>query len=452
MGSFHWRILRLVGLGMFFDGFDNTMGAGVLGTLVKEGWSTLDMNAHYISITFAGLAVGAMMAGVLGDRFGRKFAYQFNLAIFGALCIASAFAPSMAWLTALRFVMGIGLGAEYVVGYGMVSEFVPPSKRGWAIGLISVVSMSSSFVVGLTGWLVIPALGWRPMYLIGGAGALWVWFLRRKLPESPRWLEARGRNAEAEQIMARLEAEAAAVSGKPLPPLPSAALHPAAPAWVPISVLFSKPVIVRTMLAIGVCIVALMGSYSFSSWVPTFFVKQGMSVSKSLGFATVMALGSAIGPLIGMLTSDRIGRRRGILLTAVWCGVSGLAYSQQTSSLGILVFGFMLQGGMSLMIGFGLAAYTPELFPTEYRFRGSGFAQMIGRISVVVSPYIVVSLFESFGLPAVMYAIAGLYLALALGVLLFGIETNHRSLEAIAAEPDAMLAGAVPPARTTGPS
>jgi putative MFS transporter len=431
MGAFHWRILSLIGLGMFFDGFDNQMAAGVLGTLVKEGWSTMEMNAHYISISFAGLATGAMMTGFLGDRFGRKFAYQFNLAIFGVMCILSAFAPSMTWLTAMRFVMGIGIGAEYVVGYGMVSEFVPPQRRGWALGLISVVSMSSTFAVNLTGLFVIPALGWRPMYLIGGVGALIVWFLRRKLPESPRWLEARGRTAEAEQVMAAIEAEAS--KGQPLPPVRSIAI--VVPAWVPVSVLFSRAVRARTFLAMAVCITCLMGSYSFSYWVPTFFIKQGMSVTKSLGFATVMALGSSLGPVIGMLTSDWIGRRRGILYTALWCGVCGLLYSQQTNSTGVLVFGFMLQGGMSLMIGFGLAGYTPELFSTAYRFRGAGLAQMTGRISVIASPYIVVSLYDAYGLGAVLYAIAGLYFSLAIGILLFGIETNRRSLEALA--PDA---------------
>lgn len=428
MGAFQWKVLGLVGLGMFFDGFDNQMAAGVLGTLVKQGWSNLEMNARYISVTFAGLAVGALMTGLVGDRFGRRFAYQFNLLIFGSMCLFSMFAPSMTWLTVLRFFMGIGIGAEYVCGYGMVSEFMPPQRRGWALGLISVVSMASTFTVNFIGLFVIPAFGWRPMYLIGGCGALWVWFLRRKLPESPRWLEARGRYVEAETIMQEIEAEASKMA--PLAPVTAVAAPP--PAQVPISVLFSRGVIARTLLAMAVCITCLVGSYSFSYWVPTFFVKQGMSVSKSLGFATVMALGSSLGPVVGMLTSDWIGRRRGTLFTALWCGVFALAYSQQTDPTWVLVFGFFLQGGMSLMIGFGLGGYTPELFATEYRFRGSGLAQMAGRIAVIASPYMVVSLYNAYGLPSVLYAIASLYLLLALGVLLFGIETNQRSLEAIA--------------------
>ncbi len=429
MSAFHWRILTLVGAGMFFDGFDNQMASSVLGKLVQEGWSDMQTNAHFISVTFAGLAVGALSTGIIGDKYGRRFAYQFNLAIFGTMCLASMLAPSMTVLTILRFFMGIGIGAEYVVGYGMVCEFVPPQKRGWALGLISVVSMSSTFGVNLVALLVIPAFGWRPMYLVGGIGALWVWFLRRKMPESPRWLESRGRYEEAEAIMTEIEAEVASV--QPLPPVPPGA-GTGVTQTVPISVLFTRPVIGRTLLAMAVCITCLMGSYSFSYWVPTFFIKSGMSVTKSLSYATFQAFGSSLGPVVGMLLSDRIGRRRGILWTTLACGVFGLLYSQFPTANGALVFGFLLQGGMSLMIGFGLAAYTPELFPTEYRFRGAGVAQMVGRLSVIVSPYIVVSLFDNYGLPAVLYAISGLYLAMAVGIMVFGIETNQRSLEALA--------------------
>lgn len=290
--------------------------------------------------------------------------------------------------------------------------------------------MSSTFAVNLIGLLVIPTLGWRPMYLIGGVGALWVWFLRRKLPESPRWLETRGRLAEAEAVMSAIETETEAGQPGTLTPVPQgAAVHAQI---VPISVLFSRPVIGRTLLAMAVCITCLMGSYSFSYWVPTFFIKSGMSVTKSLSYATIQALGSSLGPVVGMLLSDRVGRRRGILFTSLACGIFGLLYSQVPTAGGALVFGFLLQGGMSLMIGFGLAAYTPELFPTQYRFRGAGIAQMTGRLSVIASPYIVVSLFDAYGLPAVLYAISGLYLAMAVGIALFGIETNQRSLEALA--------------------
>src|SRR5579875_2861031 len=112
ISSFHWRILRLIGYGMFLDAFDVYLAGGVLGALVKEGWSDLSSNGKFISATFAGMVIGAWLAGVLGDRYGRRFSYQFNLLVFGLASLAGAAAPSMGWLIAARFVMGIGLGAE----------------------------------------------------------------------------------------------------------------------------------------------------------------------------------------------------------------------------------------------------------------------------------------------------------------------------------------------------
>ena len=99
-------------------------------------WSTPAQNANFISMTFAGMVVGAWVAGVTGDHYGRRFSYQINLLIFGLASLAGAAAPSMDWLIAARFVMGIGLGAEIVVGYVTLSEFTPPQSRGrWGAGL-----------------------------------------------------------------------------------------------------------------------------------------------------------------------------------------------------------------------------------------------------------------------------------------------------------------------------
>ncbi len=439
MGPFHWRVLRLVALGMFFDTFDNSMAAGILASLVQSGWSTLALNAHFISATFVGLSIGAALAGFLGDKFGRRFAYQFNLLVFGSMCLVSATAPSMDWLIVTRGIMGIGLGAEYVTGYSMVSEFVPPGRRGWALALVNLVSTSAGFVVSLVGFAVIPTIGWRAMFVIGGIGALWVWYLRKSLPESPRWLEQVGRNEEAERLLRQIEQE----SGVQAPPPLAPAAPP--PRSVPISVLFTKPVIRRTLLAMGINVVCLVGAYSFTSWVPTFFVKQGLSVTKSLGFMTAMTLGNLAGPAIGMLVSDRIGRLRGLIFTALACAVVGFIYPQLSSPLPIVICGFLLVTGMSLMIGFGLGAYTPELFPTEYRFRGNGIGQMTGRMAVIASPYIVVALYDAYGVGGAVGAVAVLYLVLAAALLCFGIETNQRPLEALA--PEAVSSGAVAAAR-----
>src|ERR1700721_2060215 len=130
---FHYRMLGLIGGGMFLDAFEIYLQGAVLAALLSIGWSTPAMNANFISITFAGMVVGAWAAGILGDRYGRRFSYQANLLIFGLASLAGAAAPSMAWLIAARFMMGIGLGAEIVVGYFPISGLTPPPSRGsWA--------------------------------------------------------------------------------------------------------------------------------------------------------------------------------------------------------------------------------------------------------------------------------------------------------------------------------
>ena len=193
ISSFHYRIMWLIGAGMFFDGFDIYLAGNVLGSLVKSGFSTLALNAQFISLTFAGMVVGAFATGFLGDRFGRRFTYQFNLALFGLASIAAAFAPTMQALIAIRFITGIGLGAEIVVGYATLTEFVPPSVRGKWLGGMVVFVVTALPIASLIGLFVIPRIGWHWMFAIAGVGALVVWYLRKSLPESPRWLESAGR-------------------------------------------------------------------------------------------------------------------------------------------------------------------------------------------------------------------------------------------------------------------
>ena len=142
-------------------------------------------------------------------RFGRRFTYQINLLIFGLASLAAAFAQDMNQLIACRFVQGLGLGAEIVVGYSTLTEFVPPKTRGRWLSMMAFLVVAGFPVTALLGYLIIPAWGWRPMFVIAGVGSLIVWYLRKNLPESPRWLESQGRTEEAEALMQAIEKEAA---------------------------------------------------------------------------------------------------------------------------------------------------------------------------------------------------------------------------------------------------
>src|SRR6201996_8068010 len=217
ISSFHYRVFWLVGAGMFFDGYDLYVAGGVLAATVQSKFSTVPQNLQFISLTFVGMTLGALISGFIGDKYGRRFSYQINLLIFGLASIAAAFAQDMTQLIACRFVQGLGLGAEIVVGYSTMTEFVPPRMRGRWLSMMAFIVVAGFPATSLLGYLIIPNFGWRPMFVIAGVGSLIVWYLRKNLPESPRWLEAQGRTEEAEALMQAIEKEAS--GGKPLPPV-----------------------------------------------------------------------------------------------------------------------------------------------------------------------------------------------------------------------------------------
>src|SRR5271156_535134 len=217
ISSFHYRIFWLVGAGMFFDGYDLYIAGGVLASAIQTKFSTIPENLQFISLTFVGMTIGALITGFVGDRLGRRFTYQINLLIFGLASLAAAFAQDVDQLIVCRFVQGLGLGAEIVVGYSTLTEFAPPRSRGRWLSMMVFLVVAGFPVTALLGYLIIPAWGWRPMFVIAGIGSLVVWYLRKNLPESPRWLESPGRSAGGGTLKQAVEKENP--RGGPLPPV-----------------------------------------------------------------------------------------------------------------------------------------------------------------------------------------------------------------------------------------
>src|SRR5262249_46217753 len=178
-----------------------------------------------------------------GDKYGRRFTYQVNLLVFGLASIAAAFAQDMNQLIICRFIQGLGLGAEIVVGYSTLTEFVPPSTRGRWLAFMAFLTVCGFPATSILGYLIIPTWGWRPMFIIAGIGSLIVWYLRKNLPESPRWLEAKGRTDEAETLMQTIEKEVASSVGS-LPPAKPASATPQLSA----AAMFKPPILQRLLV------------------------------------------------------------------------------------------------------------------------------------------------------------------------------------------------------------
>jgi MFS transporter, putative metabolite:H+ symporter len=427
ISSFHRRIMWLIGIGMFFDGFDIYVAATVLGGTLRSGFSTMGQNAEFVSVTFLGMMLGSFLTGFLGDRYGRRFTFQANLAVFGLASIAATFSPSMTVLILLRFVMGVGLGAENVVGYATMTEFVPPQARGKWLGIISVFVVAGLPVTALLGTLIIPRFGWRIMFMLGGLGALIVWQLRKALPESPRWLESVGRTQEADAILRAIEDEVSLHHGPLKPPADSSLAIPSRS----LRMLLGPVLLPRMIVGATTLIVVNTLIYGFVTWLPTFFVQAGRSIAWSLGYSLVMSLGAPIGSVIGASTADSWGRRPTILGASLLTIVIGGIYPFVRDPRELLIAGFLLTIPIFVLVTLLFAIYIPELFPTEVRMRASGICNTFGRGATIVTPFIVVALFKSYQIGGVLALMIGLLVVQIVVVLIFGVEPKKRRLEEI---------------------
>jgi putative MFS transporter len=430
ISSFHRRIMWLIGIGMFFDGFDIYVAATVLGATLRSGFSTMGQNAEFVSVTFMGMMLGSFLTGFLGDRYGRRFTYQANLAIFGFASIAAAFAPSMTMLILLRFVMGAGLGAENVVGYATMTEFVPPQTRGKWLGLISVFVVAGLPATALLGTLIIPRFGWRIMFALGGLGALVVWQLRKALPESPRWLESIGRHEEADTILRSIEQEVS-IQHAPLKPpvISSQAIQSRG-----LGLLLSPVLLPRMIVGATTLIVVNTLIFGFITWLPTFFVQAGRSIASSLGYSLVMSLGAPLGSAIGASTADSWGRKPTILGASLLTIVIGSIYPFVNNPRILVLVGFLLTIPIYILVTLLFAIYIPELFPTEIRMRASGICNTFGRGATILTPFIVVALFRSYHVGGVLAFMIALLIVQIFVVLIFGVEPRKRGLEEIDSE------------------
>lgn len=429
ISSFHYRIFWLVGAGMFFDGYDLYIAGGVLASAIQTKFTTAPQNLQFISLTFVGMTLGSLITGFVGDRFGRRFTYQINLLIFGLASLAAAFAQDMNQLIVCRFVQGLGLGAEIVVGYSTLTEFVPPRTRGRWLSMMAFLTVAGFPVTALLGYLIIPAWGWRPMFVIAGIGSLIVWYLRKNLPESPRWLESQGRIAEAETLMALIEKEAA--GGRALPPI----VVPAAIPQVSALDMLRPPLLQRMLVGSWVLITINTLIFGFVIFLPQFFLRQGLTIASSLAYTLVLSAGSLVGCALGAYLSDAIGRRASIIGASVVTIITGYTYARFNAASDpaiVLSVGCVLIVAIYVQTAILFGVYTPELFPTEIRLRANGICNTLGRGATVVSPFMVGALMTSYNLPGVVWLMIGLVLVQILMVWAWGVEPRHRGLEDVA--------------------
>jgi putative MFS transporter len=268
--------------------------------------------------------------------------------------------------------------------------------------------------------------GWRIVVLIGSVGALFAWWLRRGLPESPRWLAAHGLSREADKIVQQFEREAGTAGVAASNASVSADEHE------PGSILeiWRRPYIKRTAMLVIFNLFQTVGFYGFSNWVPTLLMSQGIEFTTSLGYTFVIAIAAPFGPALAFALTDRIERKWLIVAAAIGIALFGLAFAQMRAATGLIAFGVLVTLSNNVM-SFSFHAYQAELYPTRIRAAAVGFVYSWSRLSTVFSAFVIGYVLGRFGTAGVFSLIAASMAVVALDIGALGPRTSHRPLEAI---------------------
>lgn len=386
------------------------------------------------SASFAGMFIGALSAGVLADRFGRQRVFKASIVVWGLASVGLALAPTFESLLAFRFLLGIGMGAEFPVAAAVLAEFMPASRRGryaallegaWPIGFICAGALSYVLISG--------SIGWRGFFAVQAVLAVVALVVRRGLPESPRWLVSRGHLDAAEETLRRIEASVASAHGAPLPaPVPEAIeAAPSAERPQPgVRGLVGGGLRGRTIAVWLVWVCLMTGYYGLTTWIGKLLADSGLDVAKSIGFVLAMALWGIPGFVSAAYLIDRWGRRYSLAAYTIGAGVAAYFYGQSSGTAELIVAGSFMQFFFFGMFS-AIYAYTPELFPTATRALGVGTATALGRLGSVFGPVAVPALIGLGGTSLVFTASAALFAIGAAIVLTRLPETRYAVLEEI---------------------
>ncbi|MFL0198030.1 MFS transporter [Clostridium sp. WILCCON 0269] len=426
-----WKVLFLAGIGWLFDAMDQGMVAGVMAAIGKS-WKLTPADLGLLgSASAVGMAIGAAVAGMAADRWGRRTVVTFTLVLYGLASAASGFAPNFSMLLFLRFLTGLGLGGELPAASTLVSEFSPAKARGRMVVLLESFWAWGWIVAALIAYLLIPVYGWRIGFFLGGIPALYAAYLRRNIPESPRYLEQKGRLEQADEIVGKMEQQAGvnndevAVTNQSLKEKISN---------ITLADLWSKAYFRRTIVLWILWLGINFGYYGFVLWTPTLLMGKGFSLVKGFEFTLIMSIAQLPGYYSAAYLIEKIGRKVVLVVYLIGTALSAYLFGQATSVATVLVFGCLLYF-FSLGAWGAVYAYTPEVYPTRVRGSGVGWAAAIGRIGAIAAPYIVGLIYEAKGKEAgftyVFLILTVVFAAVAIVVALMGIETKGRTLDEI---------------------
>jgi putative MFS transporter len=425
LSPIHYRVFALIAAGYFFDVCDYVILGSLIPDMTRSGFATAAQIATVASATLFGLFLGTVAQGEFTDRFGRKTVYQFNLLLYGVATIAAAFSPNYIWLAALRFIAGIGLGAEQPLCFAYAGEYAPKRIRGRFIAGVQLVGGACSWpLTTLFALAFRDTLGWRGSWIVIGICALIVFVFRFSLPESPRWLATHGRGTAALDLLERM--------GMKPPPDGETLITDAASNTHsdPIAVVFRH---YRGRVIAGmICFVAFFGvSLGLGAWLPSMMADRGMTITKSLTYILGMQLAFPCASIFMMFALERFGRKITSISAFILAGLFAVGFVNAGTDKILLLVGFCMIFFIQLA-GNSMQIFCSEVFPTNARASGFGLAQGVGRLGAAFVIPAILWVQTGYGITTVFACVAVALVIAATTVSMIGPETRGVALDEIA--------------------
>ncbi|SDV48826.1 MFS transporter [Chitinasiproducens palmae] len=437
---FHFKLLVMGGLGFMFEAIDAAIIAFIL-PVVRTKWHLSSFETGILgSSTYVGFLIGALFAGLLGDRFGRRVVMMWALTFFCVMTFANAFVSDWHTFAALRAIAGIGMGAEGAIIAPFLVEFVSNRYRGAFTGALAGFFSFGFVAAALIGYFVIPLSpeGWRYALVLVSLPVIVLLWWRRSLHESPRWLEIRGRHAEAEAVVADIEqqVERTGVTLAPVTPVEgdAAATHGHSGSFFGnLRLLWKPPMAKTTLMSWCLWLSVTFCSYAFFVWIPGLLMQRGMTITKSFSVSILIYLAQIPGYYSSAYFCEKLGRKATIVTYMALACVAGIWLANAASDTSVVMASIFMSFAMN-GVNAGEYAYTPEVFPTHLRATGMGTASAFGRIGAICSPMLVGYVYPIWGFAGVFGITTAILLFGALAVIFLGVSTSGKTLEEITAE------------------
>ncbi len=428
-----WSVMILVGLTYFFGELDVlTIGLAAPAIGAQMHVNPVVVASVGGTIGLIGYLIGALLYSHIADRFGRKIGLAITLISYSVGSLWTAASPDILNVYASRLLTGIGIGADLAVAAAYLSELAPAKARGHYQGFGTFLGFLGAGIIPFLAYVLIPiaAWGWRIIFVIGGLGAVLVIFFRRGLPESPRWLLARGRIEEAERIVNEMEAYYQKRYGA-LPAVERALKVTTKETRAPIaSLLADRRYLPRFLLLFAVFILYYIYAYPVLVMTTSALAAAGYAIMTSLFIVGIGGFGYALGGFLNYLFADVTERKYLISLLLIVQGLTlfgiGIKGPVWEEVLSYFVFAFT-----NTFLISALYIYAAENFPAWARSTGVALTDGLGHIGPVFMLTLAMIMISTIGFSTTWYVL-GIIAIIAGLLVLLGIRSTKRRLEELA--------------------